>query len=317
MDVTDAGTPAQATRSRAEALCAHAEGSISEDGILAAARERAVEIGAGAVTPAVGALLSLLAKLSNAKAVAEVGTGAGVSGLWLLSGMSGDGVLTTIDIEPEYQRLAKQAFSEAGIGPSRTRLISGRAQEVLTRLADDSYDLVFIDADPIDQPDYVVEGVRLLRSGGVIVVHRAGLSGRAGDPTARDADVTAVREAARLIAEDERLTPALVPLGDGVLAAVRDEASRPVARDSLARTGRASKPGWLRPRSLGAIPSGWRPVRPLGAARCPRSTPRRYPEWSQKPSGKQRGCFGTTGLLLITPGLVLNSTPMPPRPTAR
>jgi len=222
MDATDAGTPTQAARSRAESLCAHAEGSISEDAVLAAARERAVEIGAGAVTPAAGALLSLLAKLRAAKAVAEVGTGAGVSGLWLLSGMSDDGVLTTIDIEPEYQRLAKQAFSEAGIGPSRTRLISGRAQEVLTRLADESYDLVFIDADPIDQPDYVIEGVRLLRSGGVIVVHRAALGGRAGDPEARDAEVTAVREAARLIAEDERLTPALVPLGDGLLAAVRD-----------------------------------------------------------------------------------------------
>ena len=222
MDATDAGTPTQAARSRAESLCAHAEGSISEDAVLAAARERAVEIGAGAVTPAAGALLSLLAKLRAAKAVAEVGTGAGVSGLWLLSGMSHDGVLTTIDIEPEYQRLAKQAFSEAGIGPSRTRLISGRAQEVLTRLADASYDLVFIDADPIDQPDYVVEGVRLLRPGGVIVVHRAALGGRAGDPEARDAEVAAVREAARLIAEDERLTPALVPLGDGLLAAVRD-----------------------------------------------------------------------------------------------
>jgi predicted O-methyltransferase YrrM len=222
MDATDAETPGQAAPSRAESLCAHAEGSISEDAVLAAARERATEIGAAAVTPAVGALLSLLAKLSGGKAVAEVGTGAGVSGLWLLSGMSDDGVLTTIDIEPEYLRLAKEAFTEAGIGQSRTRLIAGRAQEVLTRLADDSYDLVFIDADPIDQPDYVVEGVRLLRSGGVVVVHRAALGGRAGDPTARDAEVAAVREAARLIAEDERLTPALVPLGDGVLAAVRE-----------------------------------------------------------------------------------------------
>lgn len=222
MDGTDAAAPGQTATSRAESLCAHAEGSISEDALLAAARERAVEIGAGAVTPAVGAMLSLLTKLSGGKAVAEVGTGAGVSGLWLLSGMSDDGVLTTIDIEPEYLRLAKQSFSDAGIGPSRTRLIGGRAQEVLTRLADESYDLVFIDADPIDQPDYVVEGVRLLRSGGVIVVHRAALGGRAGDPAARDAEVTAVREAARLIAEDERLTPALVPLGDGLLAAVRD-----------------------------------------------------------------------------------------------
>jgi predicted O-methyltransferase YrrM len=224
MDGSDSSsvTPGQTSPSRAESLAAHAEGSISEDAILASARERAMDIGAGAVTPAVGALLSLLAKLSGGKSVAEVGTGVGVSGLWLLSGMSDDGVLTTIDIEPEYQRLAKQAFSEAGIGPSRTRLISGRAQEVLTRLADESYDLVFIDADPIDQPDYVVQGVRLLRSGGVIVVHRAALGGRASDPAARDTEVVAVREAARLIAEDERLTPALVPLGDGVLAAVRD-----------------------------------------------------------------------------------------------
>lgn len=215
----DTGHP---TRSRADSLLTHAEQSISEDAILAGARERAVDSGAGAVTPAAGALLSLLAKLSGGKAVAEVGTGAGVSGLWLLSGMSDDGVLTTIDIEPEYVRLARQAFAEAHVGPSRTRLISGRAQEVLTRLADDSYDLVFIDADPIDQPEYVVEGVRLLRSGGVIVVHRAALGGRAGDPEARDAEVAAVREAARLIAEDERLTPALIPLGDGLLAAVRD-----------------------------------------------------------------------------------------------
>ena len=222
MDGTDTESSGQAAPSRAESLCAHAEGSISEDAVLAAARERAVEIGAAPVTPAVGALLSVLAKLSGGKAVAEVGTGAGISGLWLLSGMSHDGVLTTIDIEPEYLRLAKQAFSEAGVGPSRTSLIGGRAQDVLTRLADESYDLVFIDADPIDQPDYVGQGVRLLRSGGAIVVHRAALGGRAGDPAARDAEVTAVREAARLIAEDERLTPALVPLGDGVLAAVRD-----------------------------------------------------------------------------------------------
>ena len=98
-------------------ILAHAEGSISEDAIVTAARERAMDPGAGAVTPAVGALLSLLTRLSGGKAVVEVGTGAGVSGLWLLSGMRDDGVLTTIDIEPEHQRLAKQAFSEAGIGP--------------------------------------------------------------------------------------------------------------------------------------------------------------------------------------------------------
>jgi len=207
---------------RAEAIVSHAEQSISEDPITAAARERAEETGAAPVTPAVGALLSVLARIASAKSVVEVGTGAGVSGLWLLSGMREDGVLTTIDIEPEHQRLAKRTFSEASIGPSRTRLITGRAQEVLTRLADGSYDLVFIDGEPADQPQFVIEGIRLLRSGGVIVVHRAALGGRAGDVNANDREVTAVRDAARAIAEDERLTPVLVPLGDGLLAAVRD-----------------------------------------------------------------------------------------------
>jgi predicted O-methyltransferase YrrM len=203
-------------------MLAHAEGSISEDAVLVAARERSDDTGSGAVTPAVGALLSVLAKLSGGKAVVEVGTGVGVSGLWLLAGMRDDGVLTTIDIEPEHQRLAKQAFAQGGIGPSRTRLIAGRAQEVLTRLADESYDLVFIDGDPRDQPEFVGAAIRLLKSGGVLVVHRAALGGRAGDPSAHDAEVTAVREAARMIAEDERFTPVLVPLGDGILAAARD-----------------------------------------------------------------------------------------------
>ena len=208
--------------SRAEKILGHAEASISEDEIVAGARERALDAGAGAVTPAVGALLGVLARLSGGKAVVEVGTGAGVSGLWLLSGMRDDGVLTTIDTEPEYQRLAKQAFTEAGVAPGRVRLIAGHAQEVLTRLADESYDLVFIDADAAEHPQFVADGVRLLRPGGVIVIHRSALDGRAGDPSAHDAEVTAVRDAARMIAENDHLTPVLVPLGDGVLVAARD-----------------------------------------------------------------------------------------------
>lgn len=215
-----ANTPAQT--SRAEQMLAHAESSISENALIAATRERSVENGVTAITPAVGALLSVLARLCGGKAVVEVGTGVGVSGLWLLSGMREDGVLTTIDIEPEHQRIAKQVFSEAGTGASRTRLIEGHAQEVLTRLADDSYDLVFIDAAPIDQPSFITHAVRLLRPGGVIVAHRTALDGRTADPHAGDPEVTAIREATRIIADDDRLTPVLVPLGDGMLIAARD-----------------------------------------------------------------------------------------------
>jgi predicted O-methyltransferase YrrM len=83
------------------------------------------------VRPGTGAALRLLAAAVNAKAVVEVGTGAGVSGLWLLSGMPSDGILTTIDVEAEHQRAAKQAYAAAGVAPQRTRVITGRALDVL------------------------------------------------------------------------------------------------------------------------------------------------------------------------------------------
>ncbi|MGL4305571.1 MAG: O-methyltransferase [Mycobacteriaceae bacterium] len=203
-------------------ILAHAEQSITEDDVLLAARERSDDLGATAITAAAGAMLGVFARLLDAKTVVEVGTGAGVSGLWLLSGMKPEGVLTTIDSEAEHQRAAKIAFTEAGIGSTRTRLINGRAREVLPRLAEGSYDLVFIDAAPSDQPHYVTEGIRLLRSGGAIVVHGAAFGGRVGDPQERSAEVLAIREAARLIADDPRLTPVMIPLGDGLLAAARD-----------------------------------------------------------------------------------------------
>lgn len=179
-------------------------------------------MGCPPIGPGGGAALQFLASALAARAVVEIGTGAGASGLYLLRGMAQDGVLTSIDVEPEHQRAARQAFTEAGFPPSRYRLIMGQALEVLPRLTDGGYDLVFVDAAQPEYPRYLETGVRLLRPGGVIVVHRAALGGRAGDASAKDAEVIAVREAARLIAEDERLTPVLIPLGDGLLAAARD-----------------------------------------------------------------------------------------------
>ncbi len=171
--------------------------------------------------PSVGATLALFARMLDAKTVVEIGTGAGVSGLWLLHGLREDGVLTTIDSEPEHQRAAKEAFREAGITASRTRLINGRALDVLPRLADSGYDLIFVDATPADHPHYVREGVRLLRPGGVLVLHNALLGGRVADPAERDATVLSVRDAARAVSADDRLAPVVLPLGDGLLCAVR------------------------------------------------------------------------------------------------
>ncbi|WP_306360766.1 O-methyltransferase [Nocardia sp. CC227C] len=200
---------------------AYVEESVAEDEILVAARERAVELGASPVPPAVGALLSMYAQLLGAKAVVEVGTGAGISGLWLLDGMHSEGTLTTIDSEPEHQRAAREAFRAADIAPARTRLINGRALDVLPRLADGAYDLVFIDGAPLEHPQYVEQGVRLLREGGAILLHNALLGGRVPDPAQRDPATQAVRAATRAVAEDPQLTSVLIPVGDGLLCASR------------------------------------------------------------------------------------------------
>ncbi|WP_328387925.1 O-methyltransferase [Nocardia sp. NBC_00416] len=205
--------------SNLELNLAYVEESVVEDEVLDSARERAIELGAAPVPPSVGALLSMYAQLLDARAVVEVGTGAGVSGLWLLDGMREDGTLTTIDSEPEHQRAAKESFRAADIPLARTRLINGRALDVLPRLADGAYDLVFLDAAPIEHPQYIAEAVRLLRAGGAVLLHNALLGGRVPDPAHRDAATQAVRSATRCVAEDPGLTSVLIPLGDGLLCA--------------------------------------------------------------------------------------------------
>lgn len=207
--------------SNLERNLAYVEESVVEDEILVSARERAVELGAAPVPASVGALLSVMAQVLGARAVVEVGTGAGISGLWLLDGMREDGTLTTIDSEPEHQRAAKEAFRAADILPARTRLINGRALDVLPRLADGAYDMVFVDAAPLEHPEYIAQGVRLLRPGGVIILHNALLAGRVPDPDQRDAVTHAVRAATRAVAEDPELTSVLIPVGDGLLCASR------------------------------------------------------------------------------------------------
>jgi predicted O-methyltransferase YrrM len=192
---------------------------LPEDAPVLAARARAAEVGVGCVDPTTGALLRLLAAAAQARAVVELGTGAGVSSLWLLRGMRPDGVLTTVDPETEHQRLARLSLLEAGFGTGRVRLITGEALAVLPRLSDRAYDLVFCDAVRAENADYLGAATRLLRPGGLVVFAGALGDGRVADPAARDPDTVALRELTRVVKEDERLTPALLPVGSGLLVA--------------------------------------------------------------------------------------------------
>lgn len=196
---------------------ASASSWLAEDAPIVAARARADEVGVGAVTPAAGSLLAFLAAQVHAKAVVETGTGTGVSGLWLLRGMRGDGALTSVDIESEHQRLARTSFTEASIPAARARLITGDALAVLPRLADHAYDLVLLDAAPQDYVGQLEQAWRLLRPGGVVVVAGVLRASRGIDAIVRDAEALAVRDLLEAVKTDEALVPALLPVGDGLL----------------------------------------------------------------------------------------------------
>lgn len=204
-----------------DAVRDYVESYLAEDEVLATARERGNQLGCAPIGPGGGAALRFLAGALSARSVVEVGTGAGTSGLWLLRGMAPDGVLTSIDVEPEHQRAAKQTFLEAGFTPSRFRLIMGQALEVLPRLTYGGYDLVFVDAAKPEYPRCLEAGVQLLRPGGVIAFDNVLGGGRVADPAQRDPATAALREVASMARDDERLIPVLLPIGDGLLVAAK------------------------------------------------------------------------------------------------
>jgi predicted O-methyltransferase YrrM len=197
----------------------YAEEFVAEDEILAKARAHSEEVGATAIGSGAGAALCLLASIIEARAVVEIGTGCGVSGLWLFRGMRPDGILTTVDTEAEHQRLAKQSFTEAGIASQRVRTIPGPALEVVPRLTDGHYDMVFCDADKHEYPDYLTEALRLLRPGGIVAFDNALWHDKVADPAQRDPETVAVRELGNTVREHPSLVPLMLPMGDGLLVA--------------------------------------------------------------------------------------------------
>ncbi len=200
----------------------YAEAFVTEDEVLASARARAQEVGVVAIGSGGGAALRFLTSVLDARAVVEIGTGTGVSGLWLLRGMRSDGVLTTVDVEAEHQRLARETFTEAGIASPRVRTIAGAALDVLPRLTDGHYDLVFADGDKAEYAAYLDEALRLLRPGGVVAFDNALWHDRVADPAQRDEETVTIRELGRTIAAHEGLVPVLLPVGDGLLVAKKE-----------------------------------------------------------------------------------------------
>jgi predicted O-methyltransferase YrrM len=176
-------------------------------------------------------VLRFLATAIGARSVVEIGTGCGSSGIWILRGMRPGGILTSVDTEPEYHRVARKAFGQAGFAANQARLIVGRALDVLPRLSDGAYDMVFCDADPGSYPEFLTAGLRLLRAGGVIVFDDAqpGVApgpGGVGGPSPGFAATglaaaAGVRELTEMVRIDEHLVPLRLAVAGGLIAAIK------------------------------------------------------------------------------------------------
>lgn len=180
------------------------------------ARARAVELGADPISAAVGAQIAVVTAATAALNIVEIGTGAGVSGLWLLHG-SPRATLTTIDNEPEHLAAARTAFSEAKIAPARARFITGRAADVLPRMNEASYDIVLVDADAEGVIEYVEHGLRLVRAGGTVLVPRVLVGGAVADPVRRDPITSAYRSLIQETQTSPAVLGALSIVGEGLL----------------------------------------------------------------------------------------------------
>jgi len=189
----------------------YSQSFIAEDSNLIKARDKSKELGLSAIGQGVGSLLKFLASTIDASNVVEIGTGTGVSGLWLFRGMNSAGVLTSIDSDQERQRAAKEIFSEAGIASNKIRLIAGRAIEVVAKLTDNAYDLMFISGDKLEYETLLDQSLRLLRPGGILVFNNI-------LDDSNSADNEAVKIVSEKIKEDSRLVSVMLPSGSGIIA---------------------------------------------------------------------------------------------------
>ncbi len=190
-----------------------------EDEPLRAARARSEEADIPSVPHETGVLLRFLARATKARTIVEVGSGGGYSGLWLIGGEGSKAALTTIEIAPDHQALAQRAYTEAGVA-GRVRAILGAGTQVLPKLADGGYDMVFLDAVKAEYPEYLEHAIRLLRPGGLLVADNVLWSGKVADGRVGDEDTEGLRAFNEAVRDDPAFSTTILPSGDGVLAAV-------------------------------------------------------------------------------------------------
>lgn len=169
------------------------------------------------IAPAYGRLLTLLVRISGAKRILEIGALGGYSGICLARGLTDDGKLTSLELDPAFADVAKRNVTEAGFG-AQVEYRIGEALHSLEALEVEGrkFDFFFIDADKVNYPNYLDWAIKLANPGALIVGDNILMHGRANDPNVNQNAVEQMRKFTRNIAEDPRVESALLPAFDGL-----------------------------------------------------------------------------------------------------
>lgn len=200
--------------------------SLHETDVMRRLREETSHLPMGGMQIAAdqGSFMALLVKLLGAKKTLEVGVFTGYSSLVVASALPEDGKVVACDVSEEWTSIGRRYWEEAGVA-HKIELNLAPGTETLDRLLAEgqagTFDFAFIDADKNNYDHYYERALKLLRSGGLIAVDNTLWHGRVIDETAQDDDTVAIRALNAKIHADERVTSSLVPIGDGVMLALK------------------------------------------------------------------------------------------------
>lgn len=204
-------------------LVAH---SVRDLPVLQALRERtaALPMARMQISPEQGQLMQVLVKALGAKRCIEVGVFTGYSALSVALALPRDGRIVACDVSEEWTAIGRDAWQQAGVAHKIDLRLAPALKTLDALLADagaGTYDFAFIDADKGGYADYYERCLKLLRPGGMIAVDNTLWSGRVADAAENDADTVALRAFNERLHRDERVTVAMVPIGDGLTLVVK------------------------------------------------------------------------------------------------
>ena len=166
------------------------------------------------VSPNEGKLLYLIAKMSRAKRILEIGTLGGYSTTWLARALPADGKLITLELDQAHAAVARRNLDRAGVG-DRVAILIGRGVDVLDALLDRNeppFDLIFIDADKPAYVEYLNRALRLARTGTVILADNLIRNGRVMNAQLTDASARGAHAYNEAIAHHPRLESLVLPI---------------------------------------------------------------------------------------------------------